>query len=1221
MGALVLNRLRCQPLLSLWLRGLIIISGVLVATIWIVPTPTLAAEPAPVTPASLSTLLDEGAAALGRGDYTEARTTYHAALGLARIERNEEAIARILSGLGVAYQQLGDLPAAISALSEATIYWKRRDNPQQEKNAWCAIGNLHLHMRSYQKAIEAFNACLVILGTLIDGARASDNQKSLLTKERAINLLNKHVCHSELKQWAQALDSSKMAAADFRSIGDRLQTGVALLSAGTIAYHNFKDFKESARLFSEASHLLEEVGELKLANWANLGLAEAYDGQTKFEDAIPVFTKVIEVAGREDQGTPLVLGHNGLGAALSGMGQWDEALRHFQEAFRLRRQVNVPAHLWKESDNFLHMGEVYQWLNRYEEAYELFYAAAHEYRQAQDPNGEAEALKRLGEMAGDLGDTRSAITYYKQAIEQYRATGNTLQQVEVLAALAEVSWASGNLSYEKSLELFDEGKRMLDSLAAAAGIDASAFLLESVKKRIERSRDEVINDITFAIPNFPQWLNKLSTGSSELDKNHAIALVAYIDHWVNSKHLEKEWARKVPSLGTDFLITAGVLHQKLGAVALDAGNPSLALGALSTAHLFHTSVSRDWMRGGRNLAIEQQKDWYLLGEAERKNNVYDSALHYFYLSEVAAVVLHIPEIHIVRAGLARTYADMGDFDHALMFYTSGLAELESFQTVFLTEKSKVGVLEKASTAYQEFVPLLLDLYNKTGEYRYAEIGFLVTEKQHARVFRELLITSRAARLGAESSKLSAKAEEIRREITQIHYRLTTTEPLSDENNGLLAHLEQLRERWRLLQQEASKHKDRYAQLTSYPPVTLEEVQAVLDSDSALLVYSVNRIHSALWVIARDEAQVYRLPSTDRVQALQVRAFQNTLAQPLLGPTEIATLTALGQQAYRTLLQPAESLLSKKKRLLIVPDGPLHYIPFEALIIPEPQSGDTPLLLPDVNFLVKRYEVSYVPSATAFVMHQRQMEKQKPVTQVPLLAFGDPIYEKSSGTEKDLDNKPQSPNLLVLRDIQLSRLEFSRDEVRRIAKILNIPLDSPHVNLGEHASVAHLRQLDLSQYRIVHFATHAVVGDEVEWANQPALVLSQQVGQERSSSLLRLTDITDLKLNADLVVLSACNTGLGNFSKGEGIIGLTRAFLYAGAAAVVVSLWEVEDQSTSLLMERFHRRLRQGESKSAALHGAKLDMLTKTVDLRATGKRESLASPFFWAPFILVGDWE
>jgi CHAT domain-containing protein len=156
---------------------------------------------------------------------------------------------------------------------------------------------------------------------------------------------------------------------------------------------------------------------------------------------------------------------------------------------------------------------------------------------------------------------------------------------------------------------------------------------------------------------------------------------------------------------------------------------------------------------------------------------------------------------------------------------------------------------------------------------------------------------------------------------------------------------------------------------------------------------------------------------------------------------------------------------------------------------------------------------------------------------------------------------------------------------------------------------------------VHFAAHGVMEDNVGLATQPALVLAQGQDEGKSGGLLQVADIVGLNLTAELVVLSACNTGLGRLRAGEGIVGLTRAFLQAGASSVVVSLWKVEDQSTSRLMEHFHRHLKQGQSKAEALRQAKLAVLQASITLKALGKPQSLASPFYWAPFILVGDWQ
>jgi CHAT domain-containing protein len=166
----------------------------------------------------------------------------------------------------------------------------------------------------------------------------------------------------------------------------------------------------------------------------------------------------------------------------------------------------------------------------------------------------------------------------------------------------------------------------------------------------------------------------------------------------------------------------------------------------------------------------------------------------------------------------------------------------------------------------------------------------------------------------------------------------------------------------------------------------------------------------------------------------------------------------------------------------------------------------------------------------------------------------------------------------------------------------------------------VEQLDLTQYRILHFATHAVVGDEVKWISQPALILSPEGAGKGDDGVLKMAEIFNLRLNADLVVLSACETARGEMSRGEGIVGLTSAFLFAGSDSVVASLWNVNDESTSLFMEHFYTALKEGLTKAEALRKARCELMQMRIKENATSEEESLASPYFWAPFILVGGW-
>jgi CHAT domain-containing protein len=619
----------------------------------------------------------------------------------------------------------------------------------------------------------------------------------------------------------------------------------------------------------------------------------------------------------------------------------------------------------------------------------------------------------------------------------------------------------------------------------------------------------------------------------------------------------------------------------------------------------------------RDLGIEWAKDWYYLAEAYRRKGKFNLAILYFNQSKMMAYLLDTPEIHFVYTGLARTYADMGDTEKAVRYYTRGLDLLESVQIQQGTEEVKIGVLEGALYAYRGFVTLLLDIHTKTGKALYLHEAFKSHERLKARAFLDMLGRSRMTRLGGEVGISAAKAENVRRQIAWAHHKLKNPKLTKEEETRLLNRLGSLRESLRTLQLEAAQKSSRYAQIVFPRPTTIEEVQTVLAPDTVMLEYAVSSKGSTLWAITKDHVQAYSLPGSKKMPVL--KQYLKTVREPLMGVDEVSQHLALGRQLYQALVSPAEKQIRGKKHLIIVPDGPLYYLPFEALIMPESQdNANEPQRLADVRYLVKEFRVTYAPSASVWLTQRKKHGTQVATARFPLVAFGDPVYrEADSAADSNVQTRRVAHQ--VLRGGPLSRLEFSAQEVQTIASIWNIPPDSAHINLRDRATVERVREMDLSQYRMMHFATHGVLGDEIGLTTQPALVLSQIGDKNQHGGLLQLHEILDLKLNADLVVLSACNTGLGRLREGEGIVGLTRAFLYAGASSVVVSLWKVEDQSTSLLMERFYQRLKQGEGKAEALRQAKLDMMRAMIELKAIGMHQSLASPFYWAPFILVGE--
>ena len=358
-----------------------------------------------------------------------------------------------------------------------------------------------------------------------------------------------------------------------------------------------------------------------------------------------------------------------------------------------------------------------------------------------------------------------------------------------------------------------------------------------------------------------------------------------------------------------------------------------------------------------------------------------------------------------------------------------------------------------------------------------------------------------------------------------------------------------------------------------------------------------------------------MPAQDAIDRT-LEQFLPTLREPLLGSLEIKEHVELAKQLYTYLVDPFRDQIKGKRHIVIVPDGDLFYLPFEALIDVKGNLDGSTDSLEAQPYLGKAYDFSYAPSASVLVSLARMRNNPHSV-QRPLLAFGDPVLQSSPApAQVALSTRGAYEEM----GLAFGALPYSAEEVRGVAAAYGVKPDSKSIYLGSKATKKALMGLDLSQYSILHFATHAVMGDEVKWINQPSLILSPDLTGQPDDGLLKMSEIFNLQLNANLVVLSACETARGKMSRGEGIVGLTSAFLFAGSRSVVASLWDVNDESTSLFMEYFYAALKQGLPKGDALSKARRELMYSQIKIAATGEEESLASPYYWAPFILVGDW-
>jgi CHAT domain-containing protein len=397
---------------------------------------------------------------------------------------------------------------------------------------------------------------------------------------------------------------------------------------------------------------------------------------------------------------------------------------------------------------------------------------------------------------------------------------------------------------------------------------------------------------------------------------------------------------------------------------------------------------------------------------------------------------------------------------------------------------------------------------------------------------------------------------------------------------------------------------------------LPETQALLADDEALVAVDLDKT-SYVWIITNNRAEWRQLSVSAEDVSKAVATLRVALDPETLKPFD----RGVAYQLYQQILGPIEEVISHKTRLSFVLSGALTSLPPQVLITSDPEGKD----LASVDWLVRKYAITVLPSVASLKILRRG--KSVVAAAKPMIGFGDPIFDRTAqiGTTPKVASLNRSLTAFyrgVVADTMslaeaLPPLPETADELRAVAKELGA--ESEAIHLGEAASVPNVRKQPLNNYRVVYFATHALVAGEVEkFAKvkaEPALVLSiPDKPSEDDDGLLRASDVALLKMNADFVVLSACNTAAGDKPGAEALSGLARAFFYAGARSLIVSNWEVDSESTVELMTGLFDTLKDNPHLSHA-EGLRVSMLR----MIGNSSKPGWSQPKFWAPFVVVGE--
>ena len=561
--------------------------------------------------------------------------------------------------------------------------------------------------------------------------------------------------------------------------------------------------------------------------------------------------------------------------------------------------------------------------------------------------------------------------------------------------------------------------------------------------------------------------------------------------------------------------------------------------------------------------------------------------------------------------------------------------------------------------YREYVDLLLEMHGSAPGSGYDEEAFRMAETARARLFAEMVSEVRAAQVFSDNAADPAFRQMLDREREaclrvqaarhqrEIHLRASGRAPDPQVLSALEQAIVIAEEACRSAQEEMARAFPRYADLRSPRPIGFREVQALLRPDEAVLCYFVTDSRTGVWALDAKQTRLAVLPLGRSAMLQETRALTRGLpaiAQAIggdqMGKSPASDPKARLREAfaafvpdeahrlYLRLVKPVEKVLASKKWVLIAPDDVLYQLPFEALLTrahdpAEPRHVD--LIgagLEHAPFWVQTQTLSYLPSVSV-LRSLRTLRKPRTQGQYPLVAFADPVFDEEPLRTPTLGRSRGAlldhlRNAGALAQGRLARLPETAEEARRAASALGG--SSADLYLREQATERNVKTLPLRDFRTVLFATHGLMAGEFRPGVQPCLALSF-VGDPGNDGLLEMSEILALDFNADLVVLSACNTGRSavDGDRGEGFAGLTRSFMYAGAEALTVTLWSVESSTALDLMDRYYHALRKA-SRALALAEAKRAMIARAARVPAeAGLEVSTAHPFFWAPFILVGE--
>lgn len=1162
-----------------------------------------------------------------------AREKLLAALKLRRETQERPGEAVVLHELGEVASELNEFNAALDYFQQELKLWQELNDRKGIAKATGASGEVHNASGQFREAIPVLTQAQTLFHELNDD------------KNEGITTTNLAIAHFQLREYQKANEAYEQALPLARAAKDRATETAVLYQMGRVqealgkpelaleAYNQLLAAHRADKDQVGEANMLYELGEFfyVTGKWAN--------ARDHFLQALPLLHEL-----KKDGQEAMTLNYLGvvnksLGEKQTALDYYDQALARSRELKNQRLEATVISNVGALYNSF---GERKKALAQYEEALVLR-------RAVKDKNGEANTLNNMATVYADLGENQRALDCYQAALAHWRTTTQQRNEAITLQNIGQTYDRLGEkqLAFEHFQQALAVARKLklLPVLAPTLTNIGSLYLS--------------LGDREQALQYFEQALaltREVGAKTFEAETLHVLGYWYY-----EAGDLEQARAiftqaleiwRKLKDKGGESNTLAAT-----GFVERELGNPTQALAIFKQALPLHREVGN---RGGQADTLTQLALTYrVLGQPIQARAALTEAL-------TLARAINDPSREInTRYQLARLEAESGNLPEARTHLETALDLVETVRTKVVSQDLRASYFATAQKYYDLYIDVLMRQHEENKSGGFDGQALHAAERARARGLLDILNEAGARIRNGVDAALLARESNLQQRINK-HADALAQARTDEQVTAAKRELDALYVEYRDVQTQIRQSSPRYAALTQPQPLTLAEIQKqALDEDTVLLEFALGEQRSYLWAVTPQSLHSFPLPNRAELEASAQRLYHLLTArdakQRLINPVQVngqEATPAEADAAYwreaetfsRALLGPIAGQLRgawKGKRLLIVADGALQYLPFSALPLPKDEGGKRKdetrtrvarqrrtaphpsALSPEP--LVLAHEIVSLPSASTIgVLRQELSGRQAAPGAIAIVA--DPVFEAgdervktTAGAQSAKAVETQATNLtrtLMLKKLgsqtgRIPRLPATRAEADRIFAVAS-GAAAPAKELKSQvfraldfqANRATVTSGELARYRIVHLATHAYFDSERPELSAILLSLVDEQGQPQDG-FLRAHEVYNFNLPAELVVLSACETGLGKQVRGEGLIGLTRGFMYAGAARVLVTLWAVSDKGTSELMARFYRNLLQNKMRpAAALRAAQI----------ALWNEQRWQAPYYWGPFVLQGEW-